>query len=151
MLVYSFRDTMLPSSCKRNGRLRNGVPYQPCKAEGVKTDSLRRNGGPPPSVDTVHTDEPTPHNRTPRHEKRKLDRHHPQWGNIYRMGALKRWGYLCCSVPRLSEDGRWVVWVCRCKARSMNRPSFLSRYPSVAPIALLVLWFAVGILEGLGY
>jgi hypothetical protein len=33
----------------------------------------------------------------------------------------------------------------------MNRPSFLTRYPSLAPLALLVLWFAVGIAEGLGY
>ena len=33
----------------------------------------------------------------------------------------------------------------------MNRPSFLDRHPSVAPIALLVLWFAVGIAEGLGW
>jgi hypothetical protein len=28
---------------------------------------------------------------------------------------------------------------------------FLDRHPSVAFIALLVLWLAVGILEGLGY
>ena len=33
----------------------------------------------------------------------------------------------------------------------MNRPSFLDRHPSVAPVVLLVLWFAVGLLEGLGY
>ena len=33
----------------------------------------------------------------------------------------------------------------------MNRPSFLTRYPSLAPLALLVLWFAVGILEGAGW
>lgn len=33
----------------------------------------------------------------------------------------------------------------------MNRPTFLARYPSLAPLALLVLWFAVGILEGAGY
>ena len=33
----------------------------------------------------------------------------------------------------------------------MNRPSFLTRYPSLAPLALLVLWLAVGIAEGLGY
>jgi hypothetical protein len=33
----------------------------------------------------------------------------------------------------------------------MNRPTFLTRYPSLAPLALLVLWFAVGILEGAGW
>lgn len=33
----------------------------------------------------------------------------------------------------------------------MNRPSFLARYPSLAPLLLLVLWFAVGILEGAGW
>lgn len=33
----------------------------------------------------------------------------------------------------------------------MNRPSFLTRYPSVAPVLVLVLWFVVGIVEGLGY
>lgn len=33
----------------------------------------------------------------------------------------------------------------------MNRPTFLARHPSVAPIALLLGWFAAGILEGLGY
>jgi len=32
----------------------------------------------------------------------------------------------------------------------MNRPTLLTRYPSVAPIALVLGWFAVGILEGLG-
>lgn len=33
----------------------------------------------------------------------------------------------------------------------MNRPTFLARYPSVAPIALVLGWLTVGILEGLGY
>ena len=33
----------------------------------------------------------------------------------------------------------------------MNRPTFLARHPFVAPVLVLVLWFAVGILEGLGY
>jgi hypothetical protein len=33
----------------------------------------------------------------------------------------------------------------------MNRPTLFARHPSIAPIALLVLWFTVGILEGLGY
>jgi hypothetical protein len=33
----------------------------------------------------------------------------------------------------------------------MMRPTFLDRHPSLAPIALLVLWFAVGIAEGAGY
>jgi hypothetical protein len=33
----------------------------------------------------------------------------------------------------------------------MNRPSLLTRYPSLAPLALLVLWFVVGILEGAGW
>lgn len=33
----------------------------------------------------------------------------------------------------------------------MKRPTFLTRYPSVAPILVLVLWFALGIAEGFGY
>ena len=33
----------------------------------------------------------------------------------------------------------------------MDRPSFLDRHPSFALVALLALWFAVGIMEGLGY
>ena len=33
----------------------------------------------------------------------------------------------------------------------MNRPTFFARYPSVAPVLVLVLWFAVGIAEGLGW
>jgi ABC-type proline/glycine betaine transport system permease subunit len=32
----------------------------------------------------------------------------------------------------------------------MDRPSFLDRHPSFALFALLVLWFGIGILEGLG-
>jgi hypothetical protein len=33
----------------------------------------------------------------------------------------------------------------------MTRPSFLDRHPIIAPIAVVVVWFAMGILEGLGY
>jgi hypothetical protein len=33
----------------------------------------------------------------------------------------------------------------------MTRPSFLDRYPIVGPIAVVVVWLAMGILEGLGY
>ena len=33
----------------------------------------------------------------------------------------------------------------------MNRPSFLDRHPSLAILAVCVLWLAVGIAEGMGY
>ena len=33
----------------------------------------------------------------------------------------------------------------------MTRPSFFERHPSALLVALLVAWFGVGILEGLGY
>ena len=33
----------------------------------------------------------------------------------------------------------------------MNRPSFLDRHPGLALLCMLLLWFAVGIAEGLGW
>lgn len=33
----------------------------------------------------------------------------------------------------------------------MRRPSLLDRYPSIAMWALLILWLATGIAEGMGY
>jgi hypothetical protein len=33
----------------------------------------------------------------------------------------------------------------------MRRPSFLDRNPSLAILAVFVLWLAVGIAEGMGY
>lgn len=33
----------------------------------------------------------------------------------------------------------------------MNRPSLFARHPSIAPIALVLGWLAMGMLEGLGF